>query len=597
MFQIVMILFCLVAAIAVPKLMPKTIRKRNGYDDVQEISIAWIHWIVRGSFIALAFIFFLMTSCVIIDSDKTGHLTRIYMGGQMPQGRIIAAPDQKGPQARILGPGFHVIPFIRVTHDIEELPILTVNEGTYAYVVAKDGNPMPSDQFIAPGWDNANDMIDAMKFMGYDQEGDNGPKGVKGPQLTVLPPGDYRVNRYLFDFFEGAARDVPIGHVAVIKSNVGQHYTGDPILPTGVETTTLSVPIVPKGYKGVWSSVLKPDRYYLNEKAYDVTIIPTQIQTWKYLGGYTRRYIDLKLTAEGKIEQSPRKEDVVEPDDAADGAVLLRVENWDVFQDARIQIQVTPENAPFVVAAAGGLVQIEDKIMTPTFRSVLRNEAAKNVQDTRTVMKKNEKGEYEDVEETYMRPRRVLDLLYKREGLETTVETKLIPEGAKYGLTVMEVRFGDPVVPPELLLPGKRKQLAESLISTYKQEKLAQIERVESEKERARADQQGDLMKSEIGIKVANNNAEAREKEGLGEKKYMEALAKGQEAQANVLGKDRTFELAYIKEVLAAVSKNPDLIKVPDVLVMGSESSLEGAAAILGASNLSMSVANQAEKK
>jgi hypothetical protein len=248
---------------------------------------------------------------------------------------------------------------------------------------------------------------------------------------------------------------------------------------------------------------------------------------------------------------------------------------------------VTPENAPFVVAAAGGIDQIEDKIMTPTFRSVLRNEVAKNVEDTAEVWDKEKK---KTVTKTVMRPRKVLDLLYKREGLETATETKLIPEGAKYGLTVMEARFGDPVVPPELLLPGKRKQLAESLVATYRQEKLAQTERVQSEKERARADQQGELMKSEINIKVANNNAEAREKEGLGEKKYMEALAKGQNAQANVLGKDRTFELAYIKEVLAAAKENPDLIKVPNVLVMGEGSSLEGAAAILGANNFSMAV-------
>jgi len=126
-------------------------------------------------------------------------------------------------------------------------------------------------------------------------------------------------------------------------------------------------------------------------------------------------------------------------------------------------------------------------------------------------------------------------------------------------------------------------------MATYKQEKNAQEERVESEKARARADQQGELMKSEIGIKVADNNAMAREKEGLGEKKYMEALAKGQEAQAMVLGKDKTFELAYVKAVLEAAEKNPDMIKVPTTLVMGGEGSgLAGAAAILGANNISM---------
>jgi hypothetical protein len=163
----------------------------------------------------------------------------------------------------------------------------------------------------------------------------------------------------------------------------------------------------------------------------------------------------------------------------------------------------------------------------------------------------------------------------------------LVPEGAKAGLTVQWVRFGDPAVPPELLIPGKREQLAKSLMKTYQQEKKSQVERVQTEKERARANKQADLMESEIGIKVAENNAEARRKEGIGEKKYLEAVAQGQKAQALVLGQQKAFELAYIKEVLAAATKNPDLIKYPNILVMGG-GGFEGAAAILGASNLNM---------
>ena len=96
-------------------------------------------------------------------------------------------------------------------------------------------------------------------------------------------------------------------------------------------------------------------------------------------------------------------------------------------------------------------------------------------------------------------------------------------------------------------------------------------------------------MKSEIGIKVADNNASAREKEGSGEEKYMKALARGQEAQANVLGKAAALELAVIEKVLAAAERNPDLVKYPNTMVItgnGGMGSLEGAAAILGQNNL-----------
>jgi hypothetical protein len=594
MILLLIIILCIAGAVIGPRFFKDD---EDGYR-----KLGWIRWVIRGSCIAVAVICFLMTSCLIIDSDKVGHLKRIYLGKQMPPGRIIANTNEKGPQADILAPGFHLIPLIRVTHDIEELSIVSVDQGKYAFLVARDGLPMPEGQFIAPAWANMSDMINAMKFMGYDEK-DKPVQGVKGPQLTVLPPGDYRLNRYLFEIYEGSSTAVPAGHVAVIKSNVGEDYTGPPLLPTGIKFTDLSVPIVPKGYRGVWETVFNPGEYYINSKAYDVTIVDTRVQTWKYLGGYTRKWIDLTIGDDGKIHQVPHEEVVPVPKDAADTAIVLRVEGWDVFQDSRVQVQVTPENAPFVVASVGGLQQVEDKIITPNYRSILRNVVAQEVTVEEQVLDKNGNPVYDLAIDkkgkkirgtkgkprmhTITRPRKVLDLLYHRAELEKAVAADLVPAGAQAGLTVQWVRFGDPAVPPSLLIPGKRQQLAEALMATYRTEKAAQIERVQTEKERSRADQQTRLMKSEIGITVANNNKLARTKEGEGEKAYLMAVARGQLAQANVLGKGRAFELAYIKEVLSAATNNPDIIKYPNILVMG-QGGFEGAAAILGASNLNM---------
>jgi len=604
------LLFLIVIFLLIGVIGPRFVKDTKNYNDEVK-SMGLVRWAIRGVSFVIVIACFLLTSCLVIDSDSVGHLKRIYFGSQMPQGRIIADTNEMGPQAKILPPGFHLIPLIRVTHDIEELPILKIEQGKYGFLVARDGNAMPEGQFIAPAWDSANDMIDATKFMGYDVDGGE-VKGVKGPQLTVLPPGDYRVNRYLFEIYEGESTPVPAGHVAVIKSNVGEDYKGAAILPTGIDASKLSVPIVPKGYRGVWKEVFNPGEYYLNTKAYDITIVDTRVQTWKYLGGYTRKWIDLTVGDDGKIKQEPHEENVPMPEDAADSAIVLRVQGWDVFQDSRVQVQVTPENAPFVVASVGGLKNVEDKIVTPNYRSILRNVVAQEVTVTEPVLDKDgnqvfnlaldkdgveipdSKGEPKM--QTITRPRQVLDLLYHREELETAVAADLIPTSAMAGVTVQWVRFGDPAVPPSLLLPGKRKQLAQSLISTYKQEKSAQIERVETEKERARADQQAELMKSEIGIKVADNNAEAREKAGLGEEKFLKAVARGQMAQANVLGKEKAFELAYVEKVLDAAVENPEIIKMPTTLVQGSGSSLEGAAAILGQNNLTMGLAGKKSK-
>ena len=114
-------------------------------------------------------------------------MTRVYWGKTMPPGRIIAMPDEKGPQARVIQAGFHFMTGLKITHSVEMKPVIEVKEGHYGYLVSKDGAPMPLGQFIAPAWDSHDDMIDALKFMGWtgDRDDYKGPIGTKGPQLTV----------------------------------------------------------------------------------------------------------------------------------------------------------------------------------------------------------------------------------------------------------------------------------------------------------------------------------------------------------------------------------------------------------------------------
>jgi regulator of protease activity HflC (stomatin/prohibitin superfamily) len=581
MLQLALVIVFLILAIICPKFLPK----QGGYDDTKESTPIWVR-AIQGACVVVAAIILVSTSVYWVGQNQVAMFERVYWGEQLPSDRIIAMPWQKGPQARIAGPGFHFELGIKISHDITTSDIIEVPEGNYGFVTTKDGMPFNEGQYMAKAWpdDKTDQMMNALYFMGITEDRDDykGPRGQMGPQLTVLRPGKYRINKYLYEVKLGQATDIPVGFVGVIKSNVGKVYEGKPILPYGVDATDLSVPIVPKGYRGVWSETLKPGRYYLNQVAYVVTPIDTRVQTWKYLGGYTRRWVDLEIGDDGKIKQTPREEKFNVPEDAADSAIVLRVEGWDVFQDSRVQVQVSPENAPFVVASVGGIQEIEDKIITPNYRSIIRNVVAKRVE---------EEVVGADGEKTIvMRPRKVLDLLYMREMLETEVFKNLQPQGRKTGLTVQWVRFGDPAVPPELLVPGKREQLADQLERTYAQEKEAQIARVQTEKERARADQQPELMKSEIGIKVAENNANARRKEGDGEKYYLTSVAKGQEAQANVLGKDKAAEIAIMKMMLDTAAQNPDIIQNPRILVQGQSGGFEGAAAILGESTLTRGI-------
>ena len=496
-------------------------------------------------------------SFVIVDSNEVGHLKRIYLAADLPPGKIIAANGEKGPQAEILGPGFHFIPLVQILYDVEFTPVITIPEGNYGLLKAEDGGPLRPGQFIADAWpkDKIQDMLDARYFL---TEG----KGQKGPQLDVLPPGKYRLNQYLFKIQIAKALDVPTGHVAVIRAKVQTRSDcTESHSITGGTGQKVSAIIVPEGCIGVSEIPKPPGAYYLNKLAYEAEIIPTRVQTWTYKGGYVKRQVDLRLDEDGKIHQNETSENFPVPKDAADGAINVRVEGWNVPVELRVIVQVQPEKAPIVVASVGNLDNVEDKIITPAIRDILR-----------TI------GGHEE--------RRVLDFMNKRDYIVQLLETAVAPEGEKVGVTIKEVRLGEPYIPPELLVAAQRENLANQLRQTYVKEQEAQKQRISVERERASADQQSTLVAAEIAKQAAAYKKLQLQLEGEGQKLKLTEIAKGQQAQADVLGKERAMQLQALEKALEAAVKNPEIVKVPTVLVNGSGGGFEGAAAVLGASNL-----------
>jgi len=186
---------------------------------------------------------------------------------------------------------------------------------------------------------------------------------------------------------------------------------------------------------------------------------------------------------------------------------------------------------------------------------------------------------------------KVLSLIDEnRSAVEGRIESAVIPEGQKAGVTIKDVRLVDSVVPPELLVARLREQLAGQLQETFKREKDAQDQRILTQKSRATADQQPELVAAEIRVKVAEKDKLAAKLEGEGEKLKLTEIAKGQKAQVVVLGEDRVMQLAVLEKVLRAAVENPAIVKIPQTLVTGTTGGLEGAAAILGSSNIAGSL-------
>ncbi|MBD1545149.1 SPFH domain-containing protein [Roseibium aggregatum] len=540
-----------------------------------------------GGIVALGIGLFMLasTSFIFVDANQVGHLKRIYAFKELPPGRIIALNGEKGPQAEILGPGFHFIPLVRVLYDFEEFDVVTIPEGYYGQLTTLDGKAMPSGMFMAPAIPDE-DMGDMLKADVFLTKG-----GLRGPQETVLKPGQYRLNRYLFDvrLDQGTnATIIPAGHVGVVKSNVSQpgiNCVEEEVSASQASREALSVPLVPRGCVGIWKDPLFPGAYYLNRQAYEVTLVDTRVQTWEYKGGYTKRIIDLSVDQEGDIKQTERSVNEPMPDDAADRAVFVKVEGWDIPLELRALVQVDPANAPVVVGSVGGLEEIENRILTPAIRSIVRNVAGASIR----VPNKDASGAVVSPITYTVRPTRVLDLIENRDALEQTIEAQIKIEGNKAGVDIREIRLGEPAIPPELLVSRLRVQLADQLSIAYERETDAQQKRIETEQARSTADEQPRLVEAQIAVQVATQREQERAALGRAERQYLEELARGQRAQVDVLGQDRVALLQALEKLLASLERKPELVGlvgklVPNTIVGGDGAGLAGAAALLGAS-------------
>lgn len=543
----------------------------------------------------IALILISSVSFVFIGENETGHLQKIYGGKNLKDGAIVATNGEKGPQADVLAQGFHFRPLLRIIYKISKEQVFIVPEDKYGFLIAKDGMLMRPDQTYADAF-NPNEL----KNMIYDVRYFLEHNGQKGPQTTVLTPGTHRLNKFLWDVKLGNVTEVPEGSVAVIKSNVwsrvdfGNLKTEKPenIAPVKMDEFTgkeLKVPLVPVGAIGIWEKALNQGKYYVNEHAYKVILFNIKANTWEYKGGYTRRRIDLTIDASGEITQNESSTVIPIPANAADPAIEVKVEGWSIPLELRALVQVSPENAPYVVASVGGLQEVEDNILTPIIRSVVRNVTGGTI-NVPTDDSSNKSTN---------RPTRVLDLMINRNTLEQNIEDQIRPEGLKAGVDIKEIRFGDPAIPPELLLAWQREQLAQQLRKAYAQEKIAQDERITTEKAKATANQQSKLVESEIEVKRSEQIALSRENEGTGEKKKLALIAQGQKEQVEVLGQDRVVELRKYELLLTTLinyfDKHPEVLTqalsnahkfVPErIFSIGSENNgtnLMGAAGILG---------------
>jgi hypothetical protein len=546
----------------VPSLLPPAYQSRLVAGAVRVIGVMCILFAVAS------------TSYVFVPDGHLGHLFRIYGGGSLTGGRIVAANGENGPQAEIFTPGFHARPLLNVIYSVDTgKEEVTIPQGKVGALTARDGAPLRSGQAFADPFPPrlGYQMLDAATFL------NNG--GQRGPQLTVLTPGKWRINRYLWDVTEVDAKEVKAGYVGVVKSNVhadidfgtlkaAKPDNCDVIVNKDVSAGRLDAPIVPVGCIGVWKDSLQPGKYYFPPDAFLITEIDTRAQVWSYAGGYKRSNIALTVDSKGEIVQTRTEETVPVDKDNADRAVFVKMEGWDVPLELRVVAQVSPAEASCVVAGVGTLKDVEDRVLTPSIRAITRDVSGGTYEVTEAKVDENGKPildtDGKPIFVTVNRPTKVLDLINQRPLIEGEIERRIRPEAQKSCITIREVRLGEPAIPPELLVAVRREQLATQLAKAFIQERAAQEKRIDSEKAKETANQQGTLVRAEIGVQASVQNALAARNEGQGERDKLTAIAAGQKTQVEVLGPEATRQLRQFELSLDTLAKfanaHPDVI-------------------------------------
>ena len=482
---------------------------------------------------------------VVIDKGRVGVVTSMD-GQKIPPGRLLGQSvtghsnfesgqaflengGQKGPQIDILQPGTYRINLNLFQVEIHDATVIPANN--VGLVTALDGNPLPETEYIAKSITGHDDYQDAQKFLSAG--------GQRGPQLDVLRPGTYYINPLMFKVELDEVAVVERGQVAVVISNVGEEPTEE--MKRRLTASQAASPgeaaeeakeryVVPKGYRGIQEEVAGPGRYYLNKRAFIPYIIDT-----------TNITIDWDNSAETRFD--PLK--------------VISKDGFPIDVSVKVVVRVRPDQAPYMVAKVGSIENLILHVIHPMIDSSFRNQASSTS---------------------------AMNFLQNRQEEQTRAEDRARTSLEKYHVECVSVLICQINLPQELMETQTKRIIAEQQKQMFAMQQEAEAARISTEKTRATADQQGELVKAEIGVKVADQqkqktiilaegDAEGIRLKGEGEAKKIEAIgqatAEAYRKQNAALGQQAITAIEVVKRVAEG-----NIRITPDILVAGEKGGL-----------------------
>jgi len=449
----------------------------------------------------------------VIAKGKIG-LVSAKDGAQLPTGAILARHvdsddfqdakafltngGQRGKQVSFINAGtYRINSFL---FDIVEADITPIKEGSIGVVTALDGTPLDAGNIAGKEVNGHNN------FQNFDTFLANG--GQRGLQTQVIQAGNYSLNPWAVQIEEVPMTPIPIGHVGVVISYVGDD--GRDVTGEGFKHGN----IVNKGQKGVWITPYDPGKYAINPYTTKIEIVPTTNLVLNWANARTESHnLDKGLST-----------------------ITVRSKDGFPFNlDVSQIIHIPAPDAPKVIARFGSMQNLVSQVLEPTIGNYFRNSA----QDSD-----------------------VISFLSTRQARQEAAKVSISKVLEDYNVHAVDTLIGD-ITPPESLMKTLTdRKIAQEERETFNVQQKAQEEKQKFESAKALANMQGEIVSAEQSVMIADRKAQTRIKEANGEAESTKLKATAQaeatkvSAEANayktdVEGKAEAGKIAAVGEATA----------------------------------------------
>jgi len=284
---------------------------------------------------------------------------------------------------------------------------------------------------------------------------------------------------------------------------------------------------VSKGQKGVLAEPLNPGKYPINRYTTKVEIVPTTNLVLNWASARTESHnLDKNLST-----------------------ITVRSKDGFTFNlDVSQIIHIPMTEAPKVIARFGNMNNLVSQVLEPTIGNYFRNSAQNSD---------------------------AIGFLTSREQRQNEAKMHISRVLEEYNVHAVDTLIGD-ITPPESLMKTLTdRKIAEEQQVTFETQKKAQVQRQTLERETAIADMQGDVVKAEQGVMIAERTADAVVKKQKGDSQAVKIAAEADAESISLRAKAESTRItltgkAESEKILAIGQANAESYRLA-VDAMGKE--------------------------